>query len=45
MIEGYGDAKPFVLFRSLLKIEDVPDDDGTGAEMAPGIVPIDPCLG
>jgi hypothetical protein len=45
VIERDGDARSFVLFRSLLKIDDVADDDRTRAEMAGGIVPIDSCLG
>jgi hypothetical protein len=45
IIEGDGDARSFVLFRPLLKIDDVADDDGTDAEMACGIVPIDSGLG
>ena len=45
VVEGDSETGSFVLFRSLLDSDDVTDDNGTNAQMAVGVVPVDPGLG
>ncbi|WP_433963772.1 hypothetical protein [Tunturiibacter gelidiferens] len=45
VVEGDGDAGSFVLFCSLLELEDVTDNHRSHAQMACGLIPIDSCFG